>query len=390
MKKSLILGAALVLTVALAPATAQQQKRVVCYFSSWASYRNGDGKFEAENIDPFLCTHVVYAFVGTNPDGTVRILDSWNDISLNGFKRFNNLRVTNPNLKTMVAIGGWNEGSTGFSNLCRDATLRGRFVTNLYNFVKTHGFSGLELDWEYPAQRGGIAADKANFVSLIRELRTRFNPEGLVLSATVSAGIWTVGASYDIPQLSANLDYINLMTYDYHGSYEGRTGENSPLYAAAIDTDRTLNVNATVSYWVQQGAARSKLNLGVPLYGRTFTLSNPRNTDLGAPASAPGSVGQYSQESGFLMYSEICYLQRTQTGWTTWWNSAQQVPYTYRAYEWIGYENVESVQIKGQYAKANNLGGVMVYALEMDDFRNICAGGRYRLLNSLRSAFLSP
>ncbi|XP_065336266.1 acidic mammalian chitinase-like [Cloeon dipterum] len=385
MCRSLILGAVALLALASA---ATAQKRVVCYYSSWATYRAGDGKFEPENIDPFLCTHAIYAFVGTNPDGTVRLIDAWNDISLNGFKRFNDLRLKNPSLKTMVAIGGWNEGSTGFSNICSNPSLRATFVNNLYNFVRNYGFNGLDLDWEFPAQRGGGSADKANFAALVRELKAKFSPAGLILSAAVSAGLWAASVSYDIPQLSANLDFINLMTYDYHGSWESRTGQNAPMYASSVDTDTGLNIQATVNYWLQQGANRGKLVLGVPMYGRTFTLQSATNKGLGAPTTGAGAAGQYSQEAGILMYSEICTLQRTQSGWTTMYDSTQQVPYASRSNLWIGYDNVSSVQAKGKYAKDNALGGVMVYALEMDDFRNVCAGGRYVLLNALRAAYL--
>jgi len=86
-----------------------------------------------------------------------------------GFKKFNDLRLQNPALRTLVAVGGWNEGSTGFSNICRDPVRRGTFVNNLFNFVRTHNFNGVDIDWEFPAQRGGIAADKVaklNFISL--------------------------------------------------------------------------------------------------------------------------------------------------------------------------------------------------------------------------------
>ena len=79
---------------------------------------------------------------------------------IGGFSKFNNLRKINPNLKTLVAIGGWNEESTKFSNVVNSATLRTKFVNNLFNFVRDKGFNGLDLDWEYPSQRGGIAADK--------------------------------------------------------------------------------------------------------------------------------------------------------------------------------------------------------------------------------------
>jgi len=43
-------------------------------------YREGEGKFLASDIDPFLCTHLIYAFVGATTDGKVRVLDPWNDI----------------------------------------------------------------------------------------------------------------------------------------------------------------------------------------------------------------------------------------------------------------------------------------------------------------------
>jgi GH18 family chitinase len=54
--------------------------RVVCYYGSWAVYRPGNGKFDVENIDPTLCTHLIYTFVGINTEGAVTILDSWNEI----------------------------------------------------------------------------------------------------------------------------------------------------------------------------------------------------------------------------------------------------------------------------------------------------------------------
>lgn len=40
----------------------------------------------------------------------------------------------------------------------------------------------------------------------------------------------------------SNLDFINVMSYDYHGTWESRTGHVSPLYPARIDADKGLNV----------------------------------------------------------------------------------------------------------------------------------------------------
>lgn len=59
----------------------QNGTRVVCYVTSWALYRKGDGKFVPEHLDPRLCTDIVYAFAGLNP-GTLLIqpFDPWADI----------------------------------------------------------------------------------------------------------------------------------------------------------------------------------------------------------------------------------------------------------------------------------------------------------------------
>jgi chitinase len=50
-----------------------------CYFGSWAKYRPGLGKFDVENIDPYLCTHVIYGFAGLKENKIVA-LDPYNDL----------------------------------------------------------------------------------------------------------------------------------------------------------------------------------------------------------------------------------------------------------------------------------------------------------------------
>lgn len=54
--------------------------RVVCYYGSWAVYRHGNGHFDIEDIDPTLCTHLIYTFVGLNYDASIKIIDSYQDI----------------------------------------------------------------------------------------------------------------------------------------------------------------------------------------------------------------------------------------------------------------------------------------------------------------------
>ena len=94
---------------------------MVCYYGSWAVYRPGQGMFDVENIDPFLCTHIIYGFAGLGSDDTIISLDPYNDLyedyGLGAFLRFTKLKKKNPALKAMIAIGGWNEGSTKYSKV---------------------------------------------------------------------------------------------------------------------------------------------------------------------------------------------------------------------------------------------------------------------------------
>lgn len=82
---------------------------MVCYYGSWAVYRPGNGKFDVEHIDPFLCTHIIYGFTGLGTDNTMIPLDPWNDLYDNwgkgAFLRFTGLKRQNPNLKALIAIG---------------------------------------------------------------------------------------------------------------------------------------------------------------------------------------------------------------------------------------------------------------------------------------------
>lgn len=62
-------------------------ERVVCYHGSWSVYRPGNGKFKIEYIDPNLCTHGIYSFVGLAWDNSFQILDSWNEIDMGKYRQ---------------------------------------------------------------------------------------------------------------------------------------------------------------------------------------------------------------------------------------------------------------------------------------------------------------
>ncbi|XP_029677573.1 chitinase-3-like protein 1 [Formica exsecta] len=366
---------------------ANSKKKIVCYFGSWSVYRPSDGKFDISYIPPQLCTHMIYTFVGITSDGDIKVLDSWQDLTENwgkgGFHNFNKLREQSPGTKTLIAIGGWNEGSARYSEVVGDPIRRSRFVKNAVEFVKKYNFDGFDLDWEYPNQRGGKPEDVQNFVRLLEEMRPEFDKHGLLLSAAVAAAEPSASLSYDIPKLSKYLDFINIMAYDLHGAWEKTTGLNAPLYPRKGESgnDLKLNVDACVRYWLKSGCAPEKLILGVGFYGRAFTLTDKNQNGLGAPAKGPGTAGPYTREAGMLGYNEICDFLK-QGGWTVVRDAEDSTPYAFKGDQWVGYDDVISLNQKMDYVNSLNLGGAMLWSIETDDFRGKC-GEKYPLLKTL-------
>jgi chitinase len=149
-------------------------------------------------------------------------------------------------IKVLLALGGWNDSlGSKYSTLVSSAGSRARFVTQALEFVTKYRFDGLDLDWEYPKCwqvdcSKGPDSDKENFASLVKELSAAFKPKSLLLSAAVSPSKMVIDAGYDVPVLSQYLDWISVMTYDYHGHWDKMTGHVAPF---------KLHENATNVYF---------------------------------------------------------------------------------------------------------------------------------------------
>ena len=274
---------------------------------------------------------------------------------------FAGLKSKNPKIKLMVAVGGATFGTAIFSELAKSVTSRSNFAKNSVAFLQRYKLDGLDLDWEYPVINSN-GLDKANFVLLLTDLKNQLTANNLLFSIAVAAGQWASDQAYDIPKVQAQVDFINLMAYDLHGSWDGVTGHNAPMFNDAVSVDNC------VKYWIAKGAPRNKLILGIATYGQLFTLANPNNNGFGA-----ATVGATQ-----LSYSEIC-----KNNWQRVWSQSQQVPYKYQGNQWVGYDDVESVIVKAKYSNSENLGGVMIWSMENDDVTGSCGQGASPLIKTV-------
>nr|CAD7399486.1 unnamed protein product [Timema cristinae] len=379
-------------------ATAQNSSRVMfCYYGSWATYRQGEGTFNVADIDATLCSHLVYAFAGVSSEGLIESLDPYNDLSDNwgkgSFNKFSALAKTNPDVKTLLAIGGWNHGSVTFSNMASTETGRKNFAISAVAFLKKYGFQGLDVDWEYPTLRGGAPEDKDNFVLLLSTLKEYLHAEDLLLTVAVAASTQVLEESYNISGIAENTDYISVMTFDYHtASEDSVTGINSPLGPLAMDTGDNLkkNIKASIAAWVDGGAPKNKLLVGFPLYGRTFTLTSSADTEIGAQTSGPGKPGVYTQEAGYLGFYEICTkLITVGDPWTSVYDADSATLYAYNDDQWVTFDDVKTFTTKANYVVEEGLGGAMVWPVETDDFHGICSGIKNPLQKLIKSILKS-
>lgn len=71
-------------------------------------------------------------------------------------------------------------------------------------------------------------------------------------------------------------------------------------------------------------------------------------------------------------------------GATLVWDNEQMVPYAYKDDQWVGFDDPRSFKIKIQWLKQAGYGGIMIWSIDMDDFKGSCMGINYPLINSAR------
>ncbi|MFJ1541488.1 glycosyl hydrolase family 18 protein [Micromonospora chalcea] len=224
-------------TLTLAPTAAEavvlpNNFKSVGYMPSWSGNVN--------SIQYGKLTHINYAFVLPNGDGSLRPVENPGKLSsLVSLGHANNVKVS-------IAVGGWNDGDdSAFEALAANSSTRTAFVNNLIAFVNQYNLDGVDMDWEYPDP--GASAN--NYTLLMQQLGSALHSRGkLLTAAVVSEGYYVDGVPTAV---FGSVDWLNIMAYD--------GGSPHANYDWSI---------ASVNRWKSRGLPAAKAVLGVPFYSR--------------------------------------------------------------------------------------------------------------------------
>src|SRR5258706_12732851 len=272
------------------------------------------------------------------------------------------MKREHPQMKMMASVGGWT-GSGPFSNMASTPASRAAFIDASLAFLRRTGFDGIDLDWEYPTEIGvscdpGVTCerpeDKRNLVALVREMRAALGNRYLL---TIAAGADEKFVSGQwIAELSQSLDWINLMTYDYHGSLGRTSGLNAPVDRDPRDATGA-SARESVERLIASGVPRDKITLGMPFYGKEWAGCEP----------GPAGDGLYQRCERYVAEFDFTALG-SKHGFMQRWNEPGRVPYLAKPATggFITYDDVSSIRDKGRLVKELGLRGAMFWELGAD------------------------
>ncbi|KAL8288296.1 hypothetical protein RB597_000412 [Gaeumannomyces tritici] len=354
--------------------------RSVLYVTNWGIY---GAKFLPSDIPVSEITHVQYAFADIREDGSVVSSDEWADTQkifagssappgggggANGTKdaygmveQLYRLKQQNRHLKVLLSVGGYT-WSPKFEPVAADATKRATFVSTAVKLMGDWGMDGLDIDWEYP----DTAAKNANSVSLLADLRKGLDDYAaqhapgyrFTLSFPAPAGPDHYRA-FNFKAMDASLDFWSVMAFDFAGNWDNTTGHQANVFPEPSTPLATkASIDQAVADYVAGGVPPGKLNVGIPLYGRSFD----KTTGLGKPYT-PSTAGSLDGQAAIWLYKDL-----PRAGATVLYDDVAKATYTFdnSTGQLVSYDDKKSAQFKSQYIKEKGLGGVMFWEASQD------------------------
>ncbi len=357
------------------------RSRVVGYFASWSVYERN---YHIADVPADRLTHLSYAFAAISASGECALADPWADVEKpypndppdaafrGSFGQLQILKKAHPRLRTLISVGGWT-GSERFSDAAATPAARELFAGSCVGFMRSYGFDGIDLDWEFPVA-GGLPGnvtrpeDRGNLTLLLAELRAELDAAGaadgrhylLTVAAPATADLY---ANFELERLHAEVDWVHLMAYDLAGGWSPLTGFHAPLFDDGVGPAEA-NADAAVQGYREAGVPRRKIVLGLPFYGRAWQGVPEANDGLYQPhAGLPAGTW----EPGIFDFWDLA--ARFLGTVPTYTSPAARVPWLYDPETglMVSYDDPDSIAAKASYVAEQGLGGVMFWELSADD-----------------------
>lgn len=391
------------------PTTADLDKEVIAYFVQWGIYqRNYHVKNIVTSGAADKITILNYAFgnvvngecIMTTASGVMDayadyqrsyssgqsvdgVADTWDQALRGNFNQLKKLKKMYPHLKVLISLGGWT-WSNGFHDAamtdasrqkvvksCIDLYIRGNLpvADNAGGVGAAAGlFDGIDIDWEHPAANGNNQPygpeDTQNFTLLLQEFRRQLdaiNPK-LMLTIATNAGVDKYSL-IELAKIHQSLNYINLMSYDFHGTWERTTGHAAPLYPSSTAPyaypANTYAIDTAVQAFLAGGVPAKKLVVGIPFYGRGWRGVPNINNGLWQVSSGAAS-GTY--EAGVDDYKVIQALN-----YPVYRDENAAAVWKYNGDSFWSYDDEQTITTKMNYIREHNLGGAMAWSLDGDN-----------------------
>ncbi|CAM6091266.1 unnamed protein product [Calypogeia fissa] len=329
-------------------------------------YVGGSSKLlPTSGLDASLFTHLFYAFANLADNSPKVVMPSNNAQEVSTFS--SNMKSKNPDVLTLLSIQ-----ATGaeLAVVLQNNQTRGNFISSSITLARSYQFDGIDLDWEFARSQTEMNV----FGVLIAEWRHAVSVEGqntnrtaLLLTAAVyfnSTIIYAGKGSYPIGAIADNLDFVNVMSYDYHGSWQpSETGANTNLY----DNSSLVSTDRGITSWLQAGMPPKKLVLGLTLYGRSWTLKDENIANgLGAAAVGLGPAQPVSNTAGIFYYSEVVSFIANDNA-TVVHDMTEVTGYCYAQNIWVSYEDPFIIGNKVLYSKSKDLRGYFFWQVSGDN-----------------------
>lgn len=346
------------------------------------AYYVPEKNYNPENLPLEKLTHIIFSFT--------KVIDNEmafkNEDDGKKLSELVNQRKNHPNLKVMIACGGW--GSKGFSDMAYTPETRHKFINSVVQFNKKYQLDGIDIDWEYPtipaAGTNARPEDKKNFTLLMKDLRKALKSLKRDQTLTFASAGWEpYYDNIDINEVMKYADYMNVMTYDQIVGSSPFTGHHTPLgwiknddlnaspeYAIIETRKKELaklgfnyelrSAHKIINYCINLGVKPEQIIIGAAFYGRAWKGVPPKNNGLYQPNEGP--------YIGWSSYSQIRKEFETNNNYKRYWDSIASAPYLYSAKDriFISYDDSVSVRLKTNYALKNKLGGIMFWQLGND------------------------